>query len=62
MNSGDAVHDESISPDEQADRGRDGDPGTEEALPPAFARELTRPQESAILALLSEPSILAAAE
>ena len=36
--------------------------GAEDVSPPAFARELTRPQETAILALLSEPSISAAAE
>jgi hypothetical protein len=47
MNSGDTEHD-----------GLGLDP---DALP-AFCPELTRPQESAILALLSEPSIAAAAE
>lgn len=48
MNSGDTEHDDPIGLDP-------------EALP-AFCPELTRPQESAILALLSEPSIAAAAD
>lgn len=52
MNSGDAVHDESISHDDTAADDAGGRPG----------RNLTRAQEAAILAMLSEPSIAAAAE
>jgi hypothetical protein len=52
MNSGDAVHDESISPEDQAAPAAEGRAG----------RDLTRAQEAAILAMLSEPSIAAAAE
>jgi hypothetical protein len=53
MNAGDAEHDESIHQD----------PPTATTDPsPNAGRELTRSQETAILALLTEPSIAAAAE
>lgn len=52
-----------MTTDDTEHEGREhGEQGPEDASPPAFARELTRPQETAILALLSEPSISAAAE